>query len=173
MEGRFISKDPIGFAGGDVNVFRYVFNDPVRWVDPTGLDVTITINRTTYTSNSIVGTISVTSTATSSTFTGNSLENRTPPNQNLPVPPGTYSASVRTDHTPNRIELADVPNASNVQIHTGNSASDVIGCFAVGTSTSTDWVGGSVDAMNGINNIVSADGSGNITVSIIGNAARP
>lgn len=26
IEGRFISKDPIGFAGGDVNLFGYVGN---------------------------------------------------------------------------------------------------------------------------------------------------
>jgi RHS repeat-associated protein len=35
--GRFISKDPIGFGGGDVNLFRYVGNDPGNWVDPDGL----------------------------------------------------------------------------------------------------------------------------------------
>jgi RHS repeat-associated protein len=35
--GRFISKDPIGFWGGDVNLFRYVWNDPINWVDPEGL----------------------------------------------------------------------------------------------------------------------------------------
>jgi RHS repeat-associated protein len=36
--GRFISKDPIGFAGGDVNLYRYVQNDPVKLVDPWGLE---------------------------------------------------------------------------------------------------------------------------------------
>ncbi|MDF1615811.1 RHS repeat-associated core domain-containing protein, partial [Desulfurivibrio dismutans] len=35
--GRFISKDPIGFAGGDVNLYGYVLNNPVNWVDPWGL----------------------------------------------------------------------------------------------------------------------------------------
>jgi len=35
--GRFISKDPIGFAGGDVNLYRYVGNNPVNFVDPLGL----------------------------------------------------------------------------------------------------------------------------------------
>jgi RHS repeat-associated protein len=37
MVGRFISKDPIGFAGGDVNLYGYVQNNPVNWVDPSGL----------------------------------------------------------------------------------------------------------------------------------------
>jgi RHS repeat-associated protein len=36
--GRFISEDPIGFVGGDVNLYRYVNNSPVRWVDPSGLE---------------------------------------------------------------------------------------------------------------------------------------
>jgi len=35
--GRFISEDPIGFRGGDVNLFGYVQNNPVRFNDPTGL----------------------------------------------------------------------------------------------------------------------------------------
>lgn len=36
MEGRFISKDPIGFAGGDVNVYNYVGGNPVNYTDPSG-----------------------------------------------------------------------------------------------------------------------------------------
>jgi RHS repeat-associated protein len=35
--GRFISEDPIGFAGGDVNLYAYVQNDPVNRRDPYGL----------------------------------------------------------------------------------------------------------------------------------------
>ncbi|CAG1065975.1 Putative deoxyribonuclease RhsC [uncultured bacterium] len=38
--GRFVSKDPIGFAGGDVNVFSYVQDNPVNLKDPTGLRCT-------------------------------------------------------------------------------------------------------------------------------------
>jgi len=34
--GRFISKDPIGFWGGDLNLYAYVGNNPVNWVDPSG-----------------------------------------------------------------------------------------------------------------------------------------
>ena len=35
--GRFISKDPIGFAGGDVNLYSYVGQNPVNFADPMGL----------------------------------------------------------------------------------------------------------------------------------------
>ena len=35
--GRFIQADPIRFDAGDVNIYRYVFNNPLRWVDPMGL----------------------------------------------------------------------------------------------------------------------------------------
>ena len=34
--GRFISEDPIGFAGGDVNLFGYVGNNPIKYKDPKG-----------------------------------------------------------------------------------------------------------------------------------------
>jgi len=35
--GRFLQMDPIKFDAGDPNIFRYVGNDPVNWVDPWGL----------------------------------------------------------------------------------------------------------------------------------------
>jgi RHS repeat-associated protein len=35
--GRWTTKDPIGFAGGDTNVYGYVAGDPINLVDPTGL----------------------------------------------------------------------------------------------------------------------------------------
>jgi RHS repeat-associated protein len=36
--GRFVQTDPIGFSAGDVNLYRYVANDPVNWIDPLGLE---------------------------------------------------------------------------------------------------------------------------------------
>jgi len=35
--GRFVNEDPSGFKGGDTNLFRYVGNDPLDRVDPSGL----------------------------------------------------------------------------------------------------------------------------------------
>jgi len=35
--GRFLSEDPIRFNAGDQNLYRYVFNNPVNFIDPLGL----------------------------------------------------------------------------------------------------------------------------------------
>ncbi len=35
--GRWLSQDPIGFAGGDANLYRYCQNSPLVRTDPTGL----------------------------------------------------------------------------------------------------------------------------------------
>jgi len=37
VNGRFISEDPMGFNGGDVNLYVYVQNNPLLVVDPSGL----------------------------------------------------------------------------------------------------------------------------------------
>jgi RHS repeat-associated protein len=34
--GRFLSRDPLGFGGGDMNFYRYVGNSPVDLIDPSG-----------------------------------------------------------------------------------------------------------------------------------------
>ena len=34
--GTFVSADPMGFAAGDPNVYRYVFNSPTNYTDPSG-----------------------------------------------------------------------------------------------------------------------------------------
>jgi RHS repeat-associated protein len=35
--GKWTAKDPIGFSGGDSNLYGYVLQDPVNFVDPSGL----------------------------------------------------------------------------------------------------------------------------------------
>lgn len=35
--GQFLSADPLGIAGGDTNIRRYVGNNPVNQIDPSGL----------------------------------------------------------------------------------------------------------------------------------------
>jgi len=36
--GRFVSNDPIGFAAGDANLYRYVGNGPTTKTDPSGMN---------------------------------------------------------------------------------------------------------------------------------------
>ncbi len=35
--GRYTQTDPIGFGGGDENLYRYAYGDPTNWIDPMGL----------------------------------------------------------------------------------------------------------------------------------------
>ena len=41
--GRWTSKDPVRFNGGDTNLFGYVLNDPVKFIDQLGLDATLSV----------------------------------------------------------------------------------------------------------------------------------
>jgi RHS repeat-associated protein len=35
--GRWTQEDPIGFGGGEANLYSYVHNSPIRYIDPLGL----------------------------------------------------------------------------------------------------------------------------------------
>lgn len=38
-QGRFVSEDPIGFEGGDMNLYSYVLDNPLNGTDPEGTQV--------------------------------------------------------------------------------------------------------------------------------------
>ena len=42
--GRWLEEDPIGFDGGDADLYRYVGNNPTNAVDPSGLKVVKVVN---------------------------------------------------------------------------------------------------------------------------------
>ena len=182
--GRFVTVDPVGAVNPSasktnetlllnpqkLNLYSYSLNNPYRYIDHDGREVTIIIQRDKYTKTSVTGTITATSDVTNSTFKGYTLENtHAGDNQDKsPIPPGTYDAFMRTDHTPNRVELQDVDGYENIQIHNGNTARQVKGCFAVGTTRSKNHVNNSLDAMGQINNIIQKDGTDNIRVTVTG-----
>ncbi|MFN0018520.1 MAG: RHS repeat-associated core domain-containing protein [Pirellulaceae bacterium] len=49
--GRFMQQDPINISAGDTNFYRYVGNNPVSYVDPTGLECVTTTTTKTQTNN--------------------------------------------------------------------------------------------------------------------------
>jgi RHS repeat-associated protein len=59
--GRFLSEDPLGFAGGDTNLYAYVGGDPSDAIDPLGLSSLVyngsTATITLYSGNNFDGTI--------------------------------------------------------------------------------------------------------------------
>jgi RHS repeat-associated protein len=52
--GRWTAKDPIGFEGGDTNLYGYILNDPVNFIDPLGL-WTFSIQFDVYAQNGVRG----------------------------------------------------------------------------------------------------------------------
>ena len=53
--GRWTAKDPIGFDGGDENLFDYVQNDPVNMIDPLGLRLSSGQNAAVATVGAVAG----------------------------------------------------------------------------------------------------------------------
>jgi hypothetical protein len=68
--GKWTAKDPILFAGGDSNLYGYVQNDPVNWIDPWGLEGTAVAIGVGAAGKSGVGTAIITGAATGAGIVG-------------------------------------------------------------------------------------------------------
>jgi RHS repeat-associated protein len=175
--GRFYSNDPVGFSADNpmmFNRYAYANNNPYKFVDPDGRAVSIVIERNSVSENTVMSTISVSSDKTDKSFQGFTLEDRKGGinRDKDPIKADIYSGSVRQDGKRGwRIELEAKNNYTNVQVHVGNTAKDVEGCFAAGTTQATDFVGGSKSAMQGIKSVVAADGTNKITVTVKGDVS--
>ncbi|MDR2407106.1 MAG: RHS repeat-associated core domain-containing protein, partial [Bacteroidales bacterium] len=66
--GRFINRDPIGYEGRDINLFRYVYNIPLLAVDSTGQWFTIVIPLLPIIVDVIVDTVIIVATAVAITI---------------------------------------------------------------------------------------------------------
>ena len=144
---------------------------PISLDDPTGLDVAINITRQgiSASGDSVYGTLSATSTVTPLLpVQGLTLETSHAGDCGCksPIPAGRYDAFIRHDHSPNRIELLGVTGYKNIQIHNGSYPRDFKGCFGVGIRSSADFLGGSRTTLNDLLNLIKADGTGNITVTV-------
>ena len=168
-----------GDANNLGNGFAYVAGMVIEGIDPTGLEVIITINRTEVEDGVMQSTITVESTVTGDSWSGVSQE--TIMDKGI-VPEGTYeNATVREDGSKGwRVQYIDDKGKHNwtvVQIHVGNYKGDSDGCLLPGTKRGKDKDGSPAvfssghkdgQAMNSIRNIVEGDGSGKITVNIQG-----
>jgi RHS repeat-associated protein len=140
--GRFISEDPSGFDGG-INFYGYVKNNPVIWIDPSGL-VRCTYNISTHQLHCLSDDLTQ-SFDTDRARSGRGLcrndracQNRS--NQG-PIPEGEYYMGQIGD-TPNRHPVPRVPltafagslafdlDRGNFQVHQGNDSSSS-GCIVL------------------------------------------
>lgn len=164
--GRYIESDPVGLVGG-FNTFIYGLNNPPRYKDPLGLDVYITIMRGTETGDAIEGSFEAWSDITGQEVDGYTLENLS-----AAIPNGEYLGFIRTDHSPNRIQLEDVPHRKWIQIHNGNYPYQSKGCILVGKTPGHDEVLSSIAEMQDLLNLIKQDGTGNIYISVTGNTSE-
>ena len=96
----------------------------------------ITIQRQIATTNCIMGYLLVDGKATCHTL---ELPYRDNKSEISSIPAGHYKGFVRTDGARGwRIELKNVPQRTNVQIHVGNYTRDTTGCTLVGLKASVD-----------------------------------
>ena len=152
--GRWTVKDQIRFAGGDSNLYGYVLNDPVNFVDPNGLSIVqIDIRRTTLTTTSTVGTLTVNYLPVGYTLELPWHENK---KDGSSIPTGLYFGKVEDHPQKGRvIRLSRVPgDRTGILIHKGNIPAETLGCILPGKTAGRDSVDSSAAALNEILKII-------------------
>lgn len=156
---------PIGFGGGDTNLYGYVAGDPINGIDPSGLS-SITFNRRS-------GTITVTNGAgqTVGTFpASNNVTSGAPAGQ---APAGTYNYLYHTPHPESSASgsygsngnfVFNFPNGSGIGVHSGREGQ----CDRAGRCGSNYATQGCIRtndaATSFINNLNSTDPLTSITI---------
>ena len=183
LGGRWMSSDPLFWALGEAalerpfeaaNPYTYVSNDPINWVDPTGLtDITITVQRTDENATRTLGTMAVTNDANGNTLNLYTLELPDAGNANniSRINADTYDATRRTSPKHGEVvRLADQNGRTDVLIHPGNTAANTQGCILPGTGQTANSVTGSQNARNHlisyIDAIRNADNAAGMTTNI-------
>ena len=100
-----------------------------------------------------------------------------PLNGLLPVRAGTYNAKIQTESRKDG-RIYDIPGiqlndkevavATGIQLHEGNEAKHVKVCFSVGAGQEENSVTNSRKTLEKINDIIQADGTGEIIVLVAG-----
>ena len=128
--GRFVQQDPIGLMGGDTNLYRYVFNNPVRYADPSGnfaLGIELEAIGFLFQGGSVTGTavVSIDLNPFSKTF--------------LKTEVGILSTGGK------KLGIGAAATAgANAMVAIGNSDLNDLSGYSVGASAGAGFVGGSV-----------------------------